>query len=169
MKPRNKGNVTALPVRSAGEFEIDDDYVQIPPGRYDVVLVSWFTCLLFKGRSAKLALNFRVVTFGESFGVVLRRWYHVRKILGKPGHNGRFRVGRGSDFMHDYARLVGMVSRNDRFALSRLKNVQISAEVETVTKDYDQRDIPGALRYSVIRELIGVTAGNVEADHRDCA
>ena len=99
---------------------------------------------------------------GEHFGKTLTRWYNARRLIGKFGPNGRFQVGRGSDFLQDYVRLVGMPQRTDRISLARLRHVLISAEVMTVTKDYEQNEILAPLQYSVIRKLIAIEVGNVE-------
>jgi hypothetical protein len=148
--------------RNLGEFEIDEEsHVRVPAGTYNVALIDWWTGVMF-GKSKKLALTFQIVDMGDYFGKKLVRWYNVKRHIGATGRHGNFKPSRGSAFMSDYVRMVGMPSRIDRPSLTKLFNVLIKAEVATVKRDYEQNTILEPLRYSVIRKLIHIEVGNLE-------
>ena len=155
-------NTTRLSSVPLDDFEIaDDGYVLVPEGRYTLSLIGWFTGKFF-ARQPKVALIFKIVDQGEYFGAEVRRWYNIQRCIGKPGKNGRFKVVRGSDLLADFIRLVGLTTRRDRLALSKLQSVAITADVETVVRNRKQGEIPTPLRYSVVRSLRGIAAGSVE-------
>ena len=66
------------------------------------------------GRQPELVLWFVVMDFGSSFEVRLPRYYNVRQTIGPKGKFGRFRVGRQSDLVREYARLLPLPVRLDR-------------------------------------------------------
>lgn len=127
----------------------------VPPGTYDVSYCGFSTFILF-GRAAKLNLQFKIVTMGEHFEKRLQRYYNVSRLIGRPGQNGRFKVGFSSDFLRDYARLFPVPTRLDRIPMSSFEKHIFIAKVRTVEKGSTQEAIPDALRYSVISELIGI-------------
>jgi hypothetical protein len=151
-----KATLASVPL---DDFEIEEgSRVFVPPGIYHVAFVDWSTCVLF-GKARKLALTFRIVDPGESFGKQVNRWYNTARLIGRPGPHGRFKATKGSDFIADYVRLVGMPSRTDRASLTKLMPLLIKAEVSTVTTNQVQKEIAEPLRYSVVRRLISVEAG----------
>jgi hypothetical protein len=125
------------------------------PGVYQLAYLGYSTMLFCK--KPKVILRFRVVTMGEYFGVELERFYNVRRLIGKPGKNGRFKVGASSDLVLEFCRVsVGRINRLDRLPLSTLKNSIILGEVHTVETNRNQKDLPELLKYSVIKELTGI-------------
>lgn len=131
----------------------------LPPGTYQAQFVGWWTGLMFRKRP-KIGLNFRIVDPGDHFGKTLTRWYNAVRLVGAHGDSGQFQVGRHSDFLADFARLIGMPSRTDRTPMSRLKKVVLLVKVETVKQRRNQEAIAAPLKYSVIRELLTVVAGS---------
>ena len=129
----------------------------IPPGEYQLAATHWQTYRFF-GRAPKLAIWFRVVTPGEHFETKLARHYNCKDLVGKPGRNGRFKVAAGSDLVRDYARLLELPGRFDRFDLQSLTRRIIAGRVDTVTTTARQQQLAPAVRYSVVRELLRVDA-----------
>ncbi len=128
----------------------------IEAGTYELRFDYHATCVMF-GRAPKLACWFTVVTMGPYFNTVkLARFYNVRRLIGRPARNGRFKAGWGCNFVREYGRLFRLPSRLDRIGMSEFGRHVILAKVRTVTHGADQRPIPDGLQYSVIDELIGI-------------
>jgi hypothetical protein len=155
--------VSINPKRDEPEGEIESPAVLIPDGVYQVAFQHWYTVRMF-GKANKLAIVFKIVDQGPFFGAVLCRWYHVRRFIGHIGKSGRFTAGPHSDLVREYAAIVGFPARMDRIALSAYRNCVLNVEVGTVGSDSKQRDLPGAARYSVIRRLVAVAAGQAKAE-----
>lgn len=136
---------------------VNDGYEYIEPGKYDLVYLHHETVFMFK-KAAKLVIWFRVVTQGKYFGIKVPRFYNVNRIIGKPQKNGGFKVGRRSDFFHEYDRLFHAPDRRlDRIPVhGRFSKVIIVGRIDVVKQNYKQRDVSEASRYSVVRELIEV-------------
>lgn len=127
----------------------------VPPGTYDVSFCAFSTFILF-GRASKLNLQFKILTMGPYFEQRVSRYYNVTRIIGRPGINGRFKVGFSSDFIREYAKLFPVPNRLDRIPMSAFEKHIFTAKVRTVEKGSQQEEIPEGLRYSVISELIGI-------------
>ena len=124
----------------------------LPPGTYQLALDHWRTSKLF-GRAPKLALWFRVVEQGAGFGVLLPRYYNVASLKGPPSRGGRFKASHGGDLAREYARLLALPSRFDRFNLQALRSHIVIGHVDTVIADAKQRALAAASHYSVVRRL----------------
>jgi hypothetical protein len=129
--------------------------VLVPPGLYDVAFERYYTWMMF-GRAPKLTICFRIVTMGPHFEQKLQRHYNISKLIGRPGTNGRFKVGFCSDFLREFATLFGAPTRLDRIPMSNFEKHILIAKVRTVSKGSGQRDIPQGLQYSTIAELTGI-------------
>lgn len=129
--------------------------VLVPAGLYDVALDRYYTWMMF-GRAPKLTLCFRIVTMGPHFEQQLQRHYNISRLIGRPGTNGRFKVGFCSDFLREFAVLFGAPSRLDRIPMTSFEKYILIAKVRTVTKGSGQRQIPEGLQYSTIAELTGI-------------
>jgi hypothetical protein len=130
----------------------------IEPGKYDLVLVDYETCLMF-GKAQKLKMNFRVVTLGEHNGLVIPRYYNIKRIIGKPAKSGSFQIARGSDFLLEFMTLfehLGQPKRLDRLPMTNFSKHIIVGKVRTVERNYSQRKLPGSLQYSVVEELLHI-------------
>ena len=127
----------------------------IPEKVYDLGFIDYSTMLMM-GKSPKLVMRFNVVEQGEYFGIVLSKYYGLKKLTTKPKKSGGFYAGRLSDFLRDYFTFFPdqFISRVDRIPMTRFKNVIVQGRVKTVTKGYNQRNIPDQLQYSVIGELL---------------
>lgn len=127
----------------------------LPLGTYDVAFCGYSTFILF-GRASKLNVQFKILTMGEHFEKRISRYYNISRLIGRPGPNGRFKVGFSSDFLREYGKLFSVPSRLDRIPMSNFERHIFTAKVRTVEKGSQQENIPEGLRYSVISELIGI-------------
>ncbi|GFE91327.1 hypothetical protein [Steroidobacter agaridevorans] len=133
--------------------QLDGDRpVLVPPGVYDVAFDSYSTFMMF-GRAPKVHLMFRIMTMGEHFEKPLSRFCNVKRLIGRPGPWGRFKVGFHSDFLREFAALFGTPVRLDRIPMSNFENHIFIATVRTVQKGSRQEQIPGGLTYSVIAKI----------------
>lgn len=153
-------SVTRLKVGrdDVGEAQIEGEPPSlVAPGIYDLAFQYYETTYLF-GRAPKVICRFIVATPGEFFERTLVRYYNVLTLNSKPRRGGSFRIGWKSDLLREYVNLFGMPSRLDRLSLEQMKNRIIRGRVVTVARDAKQRSIPEPLRYSVISELLEVSA-----------
>lgn len=150
-------------VEGESDFWVDDyESPFVGPGNYEFMYVKHETDLYF-GRAPKLVMWFKIVSMGECFETVLPRYYNVKQLIGPKGKNGKFKVGRQSDFLREFVTLFpDAVDSNprkrrlDRLPMSGFKSVILQGHVSTVNRTAKQRAIPEALQYSVISELIRV-------------
>ena len=133
-----------------------DELPLVKQGIYKIVFVSYETAKLFNGKSLKLILWFRIVSEGEYFGIILPRYYNVKRIIGQPMKNGNFSITRNSNFVREYVDLFGLPHRLDRIPMTAFKNVIFKAATRTVTSGFNQKKIHKSLQYSVISELLEV-------------
>ncbi len=136
---------------------VDDEYQYIKPGKYELSYLRHETAFMFK-KAAKLVMWFQIITQGEYFGLAVPRFYNVNRIIGKPQKNGRFKVGRRSDFFHEYDELFKAPDRRlDRLSVyGKFSKVIVIGRIDTVKQNYRQRKLSESSRYSVIKELIEV-------------
>ena len=133
--------------------QLDGDRpVLVPPGVYDVAFDGYSTFMML-GRAPKVHLRFRIMTMGEHFEKPISRFCNVKRIIGRPGPSGRFKVGFHCDFLREFAALFGTPVRLDRIPMSNFENHIFIATVRTVEKGSRQEQIPGGLAYSVIARL----------------
>lgn len=146
-------DASKLSMVASNDGEIVGDFPSlIPAGEYQLALDHWKTSKLF-GRAPKLTLWFRVVEQGIHFGAMVPRYYNVAALKGTAGRGGRFRATHGGDLARDYARLLTLPARFDRFNLQALKSHVVRGNVDTVTADAKQRALAPASHYSVVRRL----------------
>jgi hypothetical protein len=151
MIARDSSNVSHLPVIPAATELLP----LIPEGVYSFAFVAHETHRFFN-RSDKAVLWFRVLDFGDHFNKVLPRYYNVRRLIGKPGRNGNFAVGRSSDLLREFCCVsTAPITRLDRLPLTTLQNVTVRARVRVVSKDGYQKALPETLHYSVVDEIVG--------------
>lgn len=152
MAAAESSNVTQLPTIPAATELLPF----VPAGVYSLVYIAHETHKFFN-RSCKAVFWFRITDYGEHFGKVIPRYYNVKRLVGKPGRSGQFVPGRSSDFLREFCRVsTARIVRLDRLPLTDFQRVQIRARVRVVSQDAKQRELPDALRYSVVDELIGL-------------
>ena len=129
----------------------------IPSGKYSVTFLHHELGMAFK--VPRLFLHFRIVTPGNYFGETVYRAFRVRSANVKKKKGGAFRVSRNSDYVREMVTLLNLRGRLDRISPLILRDKVLQAEIGEVTRDHKQREIPTALKYSVIRKLICIEAG----------
>ena len=141
------------------DFGVEDDLPpRIPSREYEVQMKKFKTAIMF-GKAAKLIIDFVIVEQCDYFGLVLPKYYNVKRLIGRPQEGGRFKVGATGDFARDYFRLLQVGHRRlDRLPMSVMEGVTFLVKVSTVKRARD-RDIPEALQYSKIERLIKVVEG----------
>lgn len=153
-------SVTALRLAEAAEGIFDSPRPLLPEGRYQLALAHHETHVMFKGSkraSPKLTLWLRLCEPGTPyFGLLIPRYYNVRALTSKEGRGGRFKAGWGSDLAIEYCELFKPLDRLDRISLANFRNHILIGEVRTVERNALQRELPSALRYSVVGRLIGI-------------
>ena len=138
------------------DFSVDDDLPpKIPPGEYAVQMKTYKTAMMF-GKASKLIIDFVIVEQCDYFGLVLPKYYNVKRLIGRPQEGGRFKVGATGDFARDYFGLLDIGGRRlDRLPMSAMEGITFLAKISTVKRARD-RDIPEALQYSKVERLIKV-------------
>ena len=135
-------------------FSDDEALVFVPPGNYEFAYIGYETKRIFSAQ--KLYMHFRIVTQGSHFGKMLTRYYGVT-IIGKTGKSGRFSAGWKSDLMFEHVTLFGeRPKRKSEVPIMPYKDNIIVGQVETVSKNRNQRTYPELLQHSKIAELIRV-------------
>lgn len=151
-------NVVVLPVRDATAGVVGPIPILVEEGIYDFRFHHYETVKY--GRDSKIVLTFSIVTVGSSFFESrLPKWYPVRWVAKHRKKSGQFKVGYHQDFLADYTRLFGRPQRLDRISFEPFRRCIVRGRVETVKTNSRQKAIPPELRYSVIRDLIGVDRG----------
>lgn len=130
----------------------------VPPGTYVVRFLYWETALVRQfGGSARVFLHFEVLE-GDYYEVQLFASYPIRSLSGKPQRRGGFKLGRGSELLRQLG-MLGMLRRGDRPSLEPLRKVILQVSVRTVRRNSHNRELPEALQYSVVSEMLKVHAG----------
>ena len=128
-----------------------DDSPLIPEGIYEMVYL-YHTTWMFMGRQPKVVVYFAIMEPGEYFQVVLPVYYNAIKLIGKRGKNGGFKAAKKSNLVRDYCRVFPTqpLPRLDRIPLTKLESTVVRGAVDTVKKDFQQRDIPEVAQYSKV-------------------
>ena len=144
----------------AGFVELEGDGKPlVPDGQYEAVFEYHETAFILRTKAAKVFLRFRIVTPGEHEGVKLFRAYRVAKLRSKPGKHGSFSLTRGQDLFFDLCRWLDIRQRPDRVSLHDLRGKVWRIRTRTVSRDFRQRELPGFARYSVVDDLLEISAG----------
>lgn len=146
----------ALVVDNDGSlFELPDHKPLIPEGKYHFKLLYHETSQPYPKSYPKLTFWMQVADFGECNGVIVPRYYNVKRLKGKSGKKGRFVPTRSGDFLIEYFKLLpDATSRVDRLAMQPLYNKLIFAEVSTVKLNNLRKELPKQLHYSKVSRLI---------------
>jgi hypothetical protein len=131
-----------------------DDSPLIPEGVYEMGYL-YHETWSFMGRQPKVVIHFKIAEPGDYFGAVLLAYYCVEKHVGKRGKAGRFKVSKKSNLYRDFCRVFPdrPAPRPDRIPLSNLSSVVVRGTIVTVSRAYDQRDIPLAAQYSRVASI----------------
>lgn len=142
-----------------GECEVDYGRAcpTIPDAEYRAVFTHHETAISFS--TPKVFLWFRLVDPGPHFDKLIYAVYRARGLKGKPRKHGSFAVRSNGELFVSVCKVLSERGRPDRFSLQPLKNKVLRVKTRTVKRDYRQREIPEARRYSVVDALIGCDTG----------
>jgi len=131
-----------------------NDSPLIPEGVYEMGYL-YHKTWMFRGRQPKVVMYFSIIEPGDYFGAALPAYYCVEKHIGKRGKAGRFKASKKTNLYRDFCRVFPdrPAPRPDRIPLSNLSSVVVQGTVVTVSRGYDQRDIPEAAQYSRVRSI----------------
>jgi hypothetical protein len=102
------------------------------------------------GGAPKVFVRLRLVEAGPHTDKVLFRAYRVKKRI----DSRRFVLGRRSDLLLMLSRVLDVQARPDRVSLGALKRHLLKVRTRTVMRDGEQRELPTALRYSVVADIL---------------
>lgn len=146
----------AVPLHDA---QLVDAPGRIPPGEYQAYYRRHETAFMFK--SPKVFIHFEIHG-GEHGGTKVYAAYRVKELRGKPRKGGGIRLRHSQDLYRQFVRLTpNQRERPDRISLQRLRGCLLRVSVRTVTKDAKQRELPEALQYSVVDEMLAVEVGQL--------
>ena len=132
---------------------VEDHKALVPDGWYQAKFTGHDTAVLF-GRACKIFLKFEVVENADGYnGIRLVRPYRIRRIVGKPGPNGKFVLSAGGDLYRTVVRLLDAKARCDRISLRPLKHLLFRIRTRTVDHDRNGTELPEAARYSVVSDI----------------
>lgn len=151
-----------IPLKQRGDAgdEVDDDSMvveghkaRVRDGVYQAKYVGHDTAILF-AHAPKVFLKFEVVgESGQYDGVRLIRPYRVRRLIGRPGPNGKFVLSAGGDLYRMLAKLLDARARPDRISLRPLRHMLFRVRTRTVDRDRSGTRLAEAAQYSVIADI----------------
>ena len=125
----------------------------LPAGEFVARFIGYETRLFF-GRSAKVVISWSIVDPGPHFQATVRGFYAVRKLLGMPRRSGKFEIGITSRLARDLARMLEARPPLDRVPIKSLSKGLYLLKCRTVTRDYDQEQIPESIQYAVVDRVV---------------
>jgi len=145
--PSNESGPRAATVSYLSSEQHDGDSPLVPAGRYELSFK--YSLLIKRFDRGVLELWFTINDFGPHFGLQLPRYYNVTITSGKRS----FRARPQCAFAREYCALFGQRPKYSCAPLKAFENVIVEGVIEEVSKDYRQKTISKAARYSTIREL----------------
>lgn len=98
----------------------------------------------------KVFWEFTVTEPGEDFEKKLFRAFRVRKVIGRPGKNGKFVLAAGGEMYQTLVRLLDVKLRKDRISLRPLQTMLFRVRTRTVKVNHKQEPLADHAQYSVI-------------------
>ena len=144
-------NVTALPLQQSSSGAYSDEF-DIPAGEYEACVVNAATELFYFGRSPKVVLTFRILEQGRYYEKLVRGFYAVKSISGKPRRDGRFKVGPKSRLIRDVAKLLTFRPPTDRVP-EEVKNCTCRIAVRRVEK-VGKDKLAESMQYAVVDSVL---------------
>lgn len=135
------------------EFTVDwGSSVLIPDGEYQAVYVSHLTTNGSYG--AKVKITFRIVSPGAYFECLVDAWYNAKALGSKVGKRGRIVLSRHSKLTFEMVKLFHRKQRPERLSPEMLKGHIVMIKVRTVNQNSKQKNLPDALKYSVVDSMV---------------
>ena len=129
------------------------DEFDIPEGLYSACLIDASTRLFFFGRSPKVVLTFRIVDFGPYFKKLVRGFYAVKSLNGKPRHNGKFLAGPRSRLLRDIAKVITSRPPTDHIPMSLIESAILEISIRIVDRAGGE-DLPESMQYAVVDRIV---------------
>ena len=142
---------------SGGQAGYGDEF-DIPAGRYQASLIDASTRLFFFGRSPKVVLTFRILDQGPYFEMLVRGFYAVKRIKGKPRRNGTFEAGPRSRLLRDISKLIDSRPPTDHVPERIIKAAIFEIEVRRVESASGEK-LTESMQYAVVDRIIRRTEG----------
>src|SRR5262249_13741134 len=114
--------------------------------------------IAFFGPAPKIYLHFRLVCPGEHYGKELYRAYSVKKLIGKPGKNGRVKLTKHFLLFKTLCKVLDFKARPDRISVQGLRGRVLRITTRTVKKDYRQAEHAQFCWYSVVDDIKEILA-----------
>ena len=121
----------------------------VPDGIYRFAYVRHSYVMAFS-KSWKLFVQFRIIDEGKYFGVLVKRYYNVKKV------NKKYRPPPTGNLNRDMRKLFGPDSIKGGTPFAKLRKSIVVAETETVKKDYLGKYLGKENEYSKITKLIRI-------------
>ncbi len=140
-------------VREAPAVDGYGDEFDIPKGSYSACIVDASTKLFYFGRSPKVVLTFRILDHGPYFEKLVRGFYAVKKIKGKPRRNGTFVAGPRSRLLRDISKLIDSRPPTDHIPASVIQAAVFEIEVRRVERAAGE-ELAESMQYAVVDRII---------------
>ena len=142
---------------NAGQAGYGDEF-DIPKGNYSACLIDASTKLFFFGRSPKVVLTFRILDMGPYFGKMVRGFYAVRRIKGKPRRNGTFEAGPRSRLLRDISKLIDSRPPTDHIPTNIIEAAVFDIEIRRVDRANGEA-LSDSMQYAVVDRIIRKSDG----------
>ena len=129
-----------------------DEY-DIPPGRYSASVIEATTAVFFGGKSKKVVLTYRILDSGPFFEKLVRGYYEVREIKGRPRRNGKFQVGPRARLVRDVAHMVDGRPPLDRIPIAEIETKIVEIELRVVSK-IEKQALADTMQYVVVDRVV---------------
>ncbi len=136
----------------AGQAGYGDEF-DIPKGNYSACLIDASTKLFYFGRSPKVVLTFRILDLGPYFEKLVRGFYAVKRIKGKPRSNGTFEAGPRSRLLRDISKLIDSRPPTDHVPERIIEAAIFEIEVRLVDTVSGEK-LTESMQYAVVDRIV---------------
>lgn len=140
--------------RGEGGGDIIGSCVAVPDGQYELRYMYYQTGY-FKDQ-AKVTVFLAIIEPEDYAGVPVERFYNVDELKGPPRKYGDFKVSARRTLVREVGFLLGRPKRLDRISFAGLRDKRIIGELETVTRNYEKRELLADHQYSRVARFIEV-------------
>jgi hypothetical protein len=137
---------------NGGQAGYGDEF-DIPKGTYSACLIDASTKLFFFGRSPKVVLTFRILDLGPYFEKLVRGFYAVKRIKGKPRSNGTFEAGPRSRLLRDISKLIDSRPPTDHVPERIIEAAIFEIEVRLVDTVSGEK-LTESMQYAVVDRIV---------------
>lgn len=146
---------------STDEIEVDTahDWALFPDGEYEACFIKQeiVNMKMFKGES-RLYAHFEILNFGDTTRKKIYGAWSIK--VSSKGGKRRISAGGRSRLYIMLCRIYNYRVRPDRISFHGLRGCVLKIRTRTVKKNFQQRELPECLWYSVVDDIIGIEAGS---------